>query len=225
MAQDRLVIRAFKKPDFSDPAGEFQAYVNPNEITFGYEYEWDAAQGSGTTGSRMNFKKAKPGDLNLTFFLDGTGANGRPLTGANGQPLDVQKKVEEFHKVTGYEGGIHRPNYLEIAWGTLPVKKCVLKTASVAYKLFRDNGVPLRAIITAVFIDTSDDKTRVAKAKDKSPDLTHVRLMKAGDSLPKLCQEIYGNPRLYVAIAQFNGFDDFRSIAPGTRILFPPLEK
>jgi len=67
---ERLVIKAYEKPDFSgSPVGQFQAYVNPNEITLSYEMEWDAAQGAGTTGSRMNFKKMKPGDLSLTFFI------------------------------------------------------------------------------------------------------------------------------------------------------------
>ena len=215
---ERLIIKAYKTPDLSGATvGEFEAFVNPNEITLGYEVEWDAAQGSGTTSSRMNFKKVKPGDLSLAFFLDGTGANGRPL--------DVQKKVEEFQTVTGYNGEIHRPNYLKIGWGTLTVKRCVLKSASIAYKLFKPDGVPLRAVITAAFADTADDDTRVAMAQDQSPDLTRVRLVKAGDSLPRLCQEMYGDPRLYLAVAGANGLDDFRDLAPGTRIFFPPLEK
>src|SRR2546425_842953 len=82
-----------------------------------YEIEYDAAQGSGTTGSRMNFKKMKPGDMSLTFFIDGTGANGKPS--------DVQKKVEEFQTVTLYNGKQHRTNYLKVVWGTLTVKRCV----------------------------------------------------------------------------------------------------
>lgn len=215
---ERLIIRAYKTPDLSGAAvGEFEAFVNPNEITVAYEMEYDAAQGSGTTKGRMNFKKMKPGDMSLTFFLDGTGASGRPL--------DVQKKVDEFQTVTGYNGEIHRPNYLKIGWGTLTVKRCVLKSASIAYKMFKPDGVPLRAVISAAFIEFSDDNTRVALAQDQSPDLTRVRLVKAGDSLPRLCQEMYGDARLYLAVADANGLDDFRDLRPGARIFFPPLEK
>ena len=57
-------------------------------------------------------------------------------------------------------------------WGPLQIKRCVLKSASIAYKLFRPDGVPLRAVITAVFSDNSDDQTRVATAQDQSLDLT-----------------------------------------------------
>ncbi|HET7833892.1 MAG TPA: hypothetical protein VFK88_13100 [Gallionella sp.] len=215
---EKLMILAYTTPDYSGtPACSFESYINPNEITLSYEMEYDAAQGSGTTNSRMNFKKMKPGDLALTFFIDGTGANG--------YLVDVQQKIEEFQTVTGYNGDIHRPNYLKVTWGTLQVKRCVLKSASIVYKLFQPDGVPLRAIISANFSDNSDDQTRVALAQDQSPDLTHRRVFKAGDNLPLLCHQIYGNPRLYLRVAEANGIDDFRRIAPGTPLFFPPLEK
>jgi nucleoid-associated protein YgaU len=166
---ERLTIKAYEAADYSgSPVATFEAYVNPNEITLAYEIEYDAAQGAGTTGSRMNFKAMKPGDLSLTFFIDGTGANGRPI--------DVQERVEQFQTATGYNGN-------------------------------------------------SDDQTRVALAQDESPDLTHVRLIKDGDTLPALCHAIYGDPLRYLQVASVNGLDDFRRLEAGTRLVFPPLER
>ncbi len=215
---EKLLIQAFTKPDYSGSAIDtFTAYVNPSELTLSYEMEYDSAQGAGTTGSRMDFKKIKPGDLTLNFFLDGTGANGAPL--------DVQAKIAAFQKVTGYNGDIHRPNYLKVAWGKIEVKRCVLKSASIVYKLFKPTGEPLRAVITAVFSDTSDDQTRVARAQDSSPDLTHVRVLKAGDTLYSLCQAIYGDACYAPRVARANGLAGFRQLPPGTRVVFPPLEK
>lgn len=215
---EKLLIKAYEAADYSgQPVAEFTAFINPNEITLAYEMEYDSAQGSGTTNSRMNFKKMKPGDMSLTFFIDGTGANGRTA--------DVQQQVERFQTVTGYNGNIHRPNYLKVVWGTLQVKRCVLKSASIAYKLFKPDGVPLRAVITATFTDNADDQTRVAMAQDQSPDLTHVRMVKAGDTLPGLCHRIYGDPAYYLDVARANGIDNFRRLVPGTKIFFPPLEK
>jgi nucleoid-associated protein YgaU len=218
-ALEKLTIQAFEKPDYSDqPIQEFKAFVNPSELTLSYEMEYDSAQGTGTTNSRMSFKKVKPGDLSLTFFLDGTGADGRP-------PLDVQAKVEEFRKVTGFNGKIHRPNFLKVGWGTIEIKRCILKSASVAYKLFKPDGVPLRAVITANFTDNSDDQTRVAVEGKSSPDVTHVRLVQAGDDLPTLCHRIYDDPRAYLRVARENQLDEFRRLTPGTKVFFPPLEK
>lgn len=215
---EKLLIKAYESPNYSgQPISEFTAFINPNEITLSYEMEYDSSQGSGTTNSRMNFKKQKPGDMTLNFFIDGTGASGRTA--------DVQQQVELFQAVTGYNGNIHRPNYLKVAWGTLQIKRCILKSASIAYKLFKPDGVPLRAIISATFTDNSDDQTRVALSQDQSPDLTHVRMVKAGDNLPAMCGEIYNDPAYYLEVARANGLNDFRNLAPGTRIIFPPLEK
>jgi len=110
-------------------------------------------------------------------------------------------------------------------WGTTEVKRCVLKTASIVYKLFSNDGVPLRAVITAVFAQNSDDQSRVAAARDESPDLTHVKMVKAGDNLPALCYDVYGNPDYYLDVANANQIADFRNLVPGTSIMFPPLEK
>jgi len=215
---EKLLIRAFEQPDYSgSPVGEFEAFVNPAEITLSYEMEFDSAQGSGTTNSRMEFKKVKPGDLTLTLFIDGTGASAREA--------DVRDKVQQFQTVTGYNGNIHRPNYLKVVWGTLQVKRCVLKSASIVYKLFRPDGVPLRAVVSATFTDNSDDQTRVAFAQDSSPDLTHVRRVQAGDTLPLLCYRIYGDASLYLEVARANGAEDFRRLAPGSTLFFPPLER
>ena len=215
---EKLLIKAYEKPDYSgQPTGEFTAYVNPNEIRQSYEMEYDSAQGAGTTNSRMNFKKIKPGDMSLSFYIDGTGVSGNLI--------DVMQKVEQFQTVTGYNGKIHRPNYLKVVWGTLQVKRCVLKSASIAYKLFKADGVPLRAVITAVFSDNSDDQTRVALSQDESPDLTHVRMVKAGDNLPAMCFDIYGDPGYFLDVAGANGLDNPRNLTPGARIFFPPLGK
>jgi hypothetical protein len=133
--------------------------------------------------------------------------------------------IQQFQKVTLYNGKIHRTNYLKVMWGTLQIKRCVLKSASIAYKLFKPNGVPLRAVITANFSDNSDDTTRVAIAQDESSDLVHRRTLLAGENLPMLCEQIYGDPRLYLHVARANGLADFRNIPPGTAVFFPPLEK
>jgi len=91
--------------------------------------------------------------------------------------------------------------------------------------MFQPSGVPLRAVITAGFADSSDDTTRVALEQNQSPDLTHVRLVKAGDNLPSLCYKIYGDSSYYLDVARVNRIDQFRKLEPGTKIFFPPLEK
>lgn len=215
---ERLVIRGYDDPSCPEPAkAEYRAYVNPAELTLGYEAEYEGQNGAGTTGSRMTFKRIKPGDLTVALFIDGTGAGGRMV--------DVQDEIASFKEATGYNGEIHEPRHLKIAWGTLPIMRARLKSASIVYKMFAPDGVPLRAVISAVFTESVDDQTRVALAQDQSADLTHVRLVKAGDSLPGLCEQIYGEPRMYLEVARANGLNNFRALQVGAQLRFPPLEK
>jgi nucleoid-associated protein YgaU len=53
--------------------------------------------------------------------------------------------------------------------------------------------------------------------------MTHIVQFNAGDSLPLLCHRIYDDATQYAAVARHNDITNFREIAPGTRIVFPPL--
>ena len=221
MALEKLKVQAFDNPACKGtPLAEFTAQVNPTEISMSLEPEYDEAQGGGTTAARRTFKRIKPGDLSVTFFLDGTGADGT-FPSFN----HVQEQIDLFREVTGYRGRNHKPSNLKVAWGKLPVFYCVLKSAAITYKLFRPEGIPLRATIAAVFTEALTDKDREAQERNESPDLTHVRLIKAGDTLPRLCAEIYGDPRYYIEVARHNDLDLHTRLTPGTRLVFPPLER
>jgi len=215
---EKIKILAFEQPDYSSSSiDEFSAFINPAELTLSNEIEYETTQGHGTTGARMNFKKEKPGDITISFMLDGTGAVGRTL--------DVQGKIEDFKRVTGFNGNIHRPNYLMIMWGSIEIKKCILKNVSIVYKLFRPDGTPLRALINAVFTDNIDDQSRVAAERKTSPDLTHLKVVSEGDTLPLMTFKIYGDIKYYLEIAQINNLDDFTCLKPGQKLFFPPFEK
>ena len=87
---------------------------------------------------------------------------------------DVQGQVEQFQRVTGYNGRIHRTNYLKMGWGTLALRRCVLKSASIAYKLFKPDGVPLRAFITSgpsvALVVEGDEAIEVVRALNGATD-------------------------------------------------------
>ena len=60
-------------------------------------------------------------------------------------------------------------------------------------------------------------------AQRSSPDMTHTVRVRAGDTLPLLCQQIYRDASKYVDIARLNGLDGFRHLAPDTVLQFPPM--
>ena len=113
--------------------------------------------------------------------------------------------------------------YLKIAWGAF-ISKCVLKSAEITYTLFKPDGYPLRAKVKATFSANIDDALRVAEERKSSPDLTHVRVVKQGDHLSLMTQQIYGDPGYYLQVARFNNLKNYRKLEVGQELLFPPLK-
>jgi nucleoid-associated protein YgaU len=181
----------------------------------------------GASGGQLRYKATKPDVLGFTFLFDGTGvllaaASGR---GAAGAALPVRDQIERFKRVTlNFKGNIHQPRFLQIVWGSLLFKGRLLNL-KITYTLFSPAGLPLRARATAGFKGSIDRGTRALMERTSSPDLTHVRIVKEGDTLPALSHEIYGDPGHYLELARVNKLTNFRRLAPGTRLMFPPIAR
>ena len=212
----KLKIEAFKDLEYNDKADEFEVMFNPATYSQKYEVEYQDSQGQGSSGSTQKFGKIKPQEYTFDFFFDGTGASG--------VELDVADEIERFLVVCGKEDGeIHRPFYLKITWGNL-ISKCILKSADITYNLFKPDGYPLRAKVSAVFAENIDDVLRTADEGKSSPDLSHYRLIKDTENLQLMCFKIYGDPKYYIDVAEANGLTNFRKLDAGIIIQFPPLK-
>jgi nucleoid-associated protein YgaU len=109
-----------------------------------------------------------------------------------------------------------------VQWGKL-VFPCRLLSVTIKYTSFDRDGTPLRAELAVQFIFDEEAERRTKGADQQSPDLTHSRVVRSGDTLPLLTKQIYGSSAAYLDVARFNGLDDFRRLTPGQELLFPPL--
>ena len=223
----KLKIEGFKSIKYTKRDGVFYVMFNPTSYSRAYQIEYHDAQAPGTTASAQKFRRIRPADFRLEFTIDGTGASGQSLTGERGSENDanVSRQVQRFLSLTStYQGDIHSPRYLRVSWGSFTFD-CVLKSVEVTYTLFKPDGFPLRAKISATFSETVDDVKRVAAADPNSPDLTHHRTVKKGDNLPLMVSDIYGDPRYYAEVARVNNLSSFRNLEVGTILRFPPLKQ
>jgi len=231
----KVKITAYKSSGFEEnkkiSAGEFTALVNPEGYNRSYKIKYKEQQASGTKSQQMKFDKVEPEDIDLEFLFDKTGALPGTFKSKNDSGIQQESKdgvwpdIEQFKKVVyDYKGEIHQPPYLIIQWGEL-LFKCVLKEMTINFKLFRADGTPLRAVVKAKFTSTVENGLRVRQEAKSSPDITHVRIVKAGDTLPMLAYEIYEDPAYYIQVAKANNLFNFRNLEPGTKIFFPPIEK
>lgn len=219
----KMKVIAYSDPEFNNKVddGEFTTLINPETYAFKYTVETEDEQAPGTSAVAVRFNKSLPEELQFDFIFDSTGA----IPGTSNTDDGVIEDVERLKKVAlQYDGETHKPNYLKISWGTL-LFKGVLTELDIAFKLFKPDGTPIRAKATGKFKGFVEDDLRVAKENAQSPDLTHERIVKEGDNLPLMCYRIYGNSKYYLEVAKANNLKNFRVLIPGTRVLFPPIDK
>ena len=99
-----------------------------------------------------------------------------------------------------------------------------VRKMNIKHTLFSPVGTPLRADVTLTLAEYLSSAEETLRANRSSPDLTHSIEVKAGDTLPLLCEKIYNDSSYYLAVAQANGLDHFRDIKPGQSLFFPPLD-
>lgn len=138
---------------------------------------------------------------------------------------DVSKSIKELKEYfVDYEGDIHSARYVQIIWGDLNFMG-QLQDLSIDYLFFNRDGQPLRAKVTASFSELLDAEIQSKLEDDQSPDLTHSRIVKDGDTLPLMCYNIYNDPFYYPQVAAANGLAHFTDLKPGQRLFFPPLDR
>lgn len=226
----KMKIQAFKDPDYKEAIltdGLYTATVNPNTYTKTYKVDYVVPAVNGKPGTPQ-YQRSLPSDLDFEFLFDSTGIldsyteNALKKVGPN---AGVEDQINAFLKVVYYyNGDIHKPNYLKINWGSLEYK-CVMTEVSIEYKLFAPNGQPIRATAKAKFKDFVAMELAAAKANVQSPDLTHVRVVEEGDTLPLMAKRIYGDSKYYLEVARVNRITSFRKLKTGQRIFFPPIQK
>lgn len=223
---EKMLILAFpdsKKAESGGTAeadGRFDALINPESYTVGYKINFsDSGQGQGTSGKQLKYENTEPADMSFEFLFDNTGI-------IDGETRDsIADDVKNFKKLlVDYQGDSHEPRHFKLVWGsTIFIGR--VTAVDIVYKLFKADGTPIRATAKVTFKSSIEEEKRAAKEDKQSPDLTQTILVKAGDTLPQLCYQIYGDPKYYLQVADRNGISNFRTVAAGSRLVFPPIAK
>lgn len=196
---------------------QFKAMINPAGYEHGFAIRYTENEGAGLNGSEAKYNATKSEKLSLkALTLDGTGV-------VPGEPVSVKRQVDQLRNtVYTYVGTKHEPPIVELVWGTL-IFHGRAESLKFDYTLFKPNGEPLRAKATLSLIEYNSPPEIIKQSKQRSPDLTHMVVVRDGDTLPLLCERIYSDPAYYLEVARINGLTAFRKLVPGTSLRFPPL--
>ena len=237
----KLKLKAFDK---TGKELVYVALVNPETYIVRNRVNYNPAPPPpGNPGKDQQYNNTSSPDIQFDFIFDSTGVIPKPLTGvagalsgvpvagaiaaavAGGPPYDILAEIEAFKNIVlNYDGDIHEPRTVQLLWGTLFFEG-KLTSLQFNYKVFNPDGTPVRVIATAAFVGSIDDNLREALKKSNSPDLTHIRKVKEGDTLPLMTYKIYGNAAYYIEVARINKIVNFRNLKPGDEIFFPPINK
>jgi len=232
----KMKLIAYKEAAFSNKisGAEYEVLINPESYSLTYGSETNDITGQGSSESVRTFNKRPPQTMTFKFIFDGSGVikkgGGGLLSGlaVPGLPSEKPDVVADFNKfkdvVYKYDSNTHAPRYVQLQWGPL-IYNCQLTTMTVNFKLFKPDGTPVRAEANCTFQSVIDPETLSAKEGRKSPDLSHIKTVIEGDTLPLLCYREYGDSKYYFQVAKFNRLTNFKQLNPGMKLIFPPLIK
>ena len=224
---EKMLILAFSDSKKAESGGtdnadaSVEALINPESYTQSYKLKFSkSGQGQGTSGQQLKYEYSEPGEMSFEFLFDNTGI-------IDGKKRDsIVEDIQKFCKVLiDYNGDAHEPRHFKLVWGKNSIFKGRVTSLDITYKLFKPDGTPIRATAKVTFKSSIEEEKRAATEDKQSADLTHVRKVKAGDTLPLMCFRIYGDSKYYLDVATTNGLDNFRSLVPGTVLRFPPIDK
>ncbi|HJT73789.1 MAG TPA: hypothetical protein VJ720_07215 [Chitinophaga sp.] len=219
MAITKLTITASSDMAGKDSLGSIDAMINPAGYSTTYNADYKKSEEMASSDTTQIYMGPGASSLNLDLLVDGTGILPIP------EGLTVDKYIKKLTElVFTYHGPYHRPNFLMITWGTV-LFNGMCSSLTTNYKLFNSDGTALRAEIKLSLLKSIDFSTKKKKAANQSPDMTHIRTVKAGDTLPAMVYRIYGDPSYYMEVARINGLNSVHDIRPGDQLYFPPLKK
>ena len=228
---EKLTIEPFSDIERTIKLGaKIEVQFNPAELSTTHANELQDRPAISSDAAAGSYANSKPRTLALKLVFDGTDVSrDGGLGGAQGPT--VAQRVAQFLTLThSVHSASHEPPYLRITWGSGRIFgsrgfKCRLKSVTTRYTAFDRDGSPLRAELDATFVDSVKDAERRREARLSSPDVTHHRVVRSGDTLPALCREIYGSAVHYLRVAAVNGLDDLRALSPGSELVFPPYDR
>ena len=117
---------------------------------------------------------------------------------------------------------LHTPPVVQFSWGSESFQGVVTQLEE-KMTLFDSEGHVIRARVTATLKSYESVDAQMRLNPTFSPDRTRIRVTKAGETLPQIAYEAYGDPSLWRSIAEENNLQRPRFIDAGTTLIVPAI--
>jgi nucleoid-associated protein YgaU len=168
--------------------------------------------------------------LKLELFLDSTDRTvtpGVPPIGA-AQPVNgaldpsVEQRLNALRTLVTIDPELHAPPVVRFEWSGNRFEG-VVSSYTEKFTMFDGAGAIIRARVTLQLKSYTSAQQLFSDTRNRSPDRTKTRVLKAGERLEMIAADEYGDPSLWAVIAKANGITRPRILVPGTLLVVPPL--
>ncbi|QWF77829.1 CIS tube protein [Amycolatopsis sp. CA-230715] len=195
---------------------------NPNQLTLTKRTEWrrNPARMAEET-SVPEFVGSAPRTLSVEIFLDGTDKHDDSVEQNVSKLLRACVPTPESRRKK-------RPAspWVKLVWGKAKTFSFagVVQSVSVTYSLFDVDGTPLRARCSLT-IDEGGSTTPNQNPTSGALEARRGHQVVAGDTLPALAWQEYGDATAWRLIAEANEVEDPMRLRPGTELLIPAQDE
>ena len=194
-----------------------QCLFNPNKYTLDKKNKWKATSIQGKEVPRLQFGGGESQSLTLELFFD-TSLTGEDVRNKTRKLLDYMKPTVKDRKTR--KG---RPPLVTCVWGRTRLFKAVITEIKQLFTLFRDDGTPVRANVTAIFRQAQEEDVFRPQNPTTSGNYGHRRwLVKEGDTIDLIAFYEYDDSALWRYVADINGLENPGKLKPGQVLVIAP---
>lgn len=222
MSLRKVIIYAFGDENHAgSEIGRFVLPINPESYKRSHQIQLEDTQNPGAQSNNSKHARTTPEEFNLEFMLDGT----KTVEGNMMMDVPVSKQVKQFLDLTyKMNGDIRKPNFLKIVWDDDFVFDCQLSKADVNYTLFRPDGSPLRAKVSATFREHKAPKIKVSEEGRVSNTQNRVEnALGSGNRLANVVKSASSSNKI-MDIAKANDMANLRKTLPDNAQLVVPAD-
>jgi hypothetical protein len=208
--------------------GELVCQFNPSELSITKLNDWSFTSNTDWNAPPLKFGGGQPASYDLTLFFDSYSKD-RP------KPLDVREDTNELLKLAMRGAGravsttekADPPSVIFI-WGKITLFTAVVKSVTITYTMFDQDGTPIRAKAAVKFQqndekNNSDDYVQAQNPTSRT-DPRRTRIVHAGQRLDQIAYEEYGDARFWRLLAESNQMDDPFHLTDGQILVIPQAD-
>jgi hypothetical protein len=196
----------------SDPARKVVTVLfNPSDVTVDTSSHYASMPVPGLAMPILQYIRGESDILHLELFLDATD-----------QGLDVEQNIADLETFVRISSTLHAPPVVEFEWASFSFTG-VITSLRERMTLFSEDGRRLRARMALSFKSYKAAEVQLRELKLSSPDRSHARVVREGETLAHIAYAEYGDPRMWRPIATANNIERPRFLQAGKALWIPAL--